>query len=86
MGTVEVAQSTEDSFGDFTEDIDAYGTKRSRHPVKRAAVVSFRAPAAKGSSLPHVHVLHTHYDISGLVLEGAVKSYNVLGVAVVHDT
>jgi hypothetical protein len=35
--------------------------------------------------LPHVHVLHAHYHVSALILEGTIKVDNVLGVAVVHD-
>lgn len=38
-----------------------------------------------GSDLPHVHVLHTHDDIAGVVLECAVEVDNVGRVALVHD-
>lgn len=36
-------------------------------------------------NVPYVHVLHAHYHVTGLVLEGTVESDNVFRVAVVHD-
>lgn len=35
--------------------------------------------------LPNIHVLHTHYNVTMVVEERAIKGYDVFGVTAVHD-